>query len=151
MADDPIAALVDVLKPESIEWVRQQVIKAIHHGQVREGESIQQAELRALVEAVHRECRDEQAAENLKVRAHNEAVRASLREGYRQSLLRIRAEVEQLNAVRRLIDVRRKTVRMDALVEALQVPDAPVERASDEQEQQAVRGIRRERTAALDE
>lgn len=123
MSTDPMAALVDVLKPESIEWVRQQVIKAIHDGQVREGESIQQAEFRALVEAVRRECHEEAAAENLKVRANNEAVHADLRESYRRQLLRIRAGVEQLNAVRRLLDTRRKTVRMDALIEALQVSD----------------------------
>lgn len=116
---DPLEALIDVLTPESIAYVQNQVVRALHHGGCREGETVQQAEYRALIEAVRRECGVEKIELIRRSREMQEANRASLEKGYRDSLEHRHAEIDRLAKVKALYTVRRKTLSMDALAEAL--------------------------------
>lgn len=112
-------ALSGQLRVESLLWIRSQVISATHHGGLREGETVQEAEWRAIVDATRRECAYDESERGAHIRTHNDAVHEKIRQDYKESLESLLEDIARLNAVNGLLDCRKKTLKMDDLRKAL--------------------------------
>jgi hypothetical protein len=135
--------LSDVLPTSVIDVMHRAVAKATHHGTGRDGEPWVMAGVRALLTHVLLTDDAERRADELRghFRVLAESERESAKKQVDDNLRANREDLVRLAAVRQLVDVRRKTLRMDALATALSTcGEIGTEATAEADDQHAERG-----------